>query len=71
VMILLLSLAAFVAPPFSGLDTLPSLGGVLVSLAVLVQDVLLLIVGLALGVVGVALEIVLGQAALAGIKSLF
>lgn len=70
VMILLLSVAAFVAPPFSGLDTLPSLGGVLVSLAVLVQDVALLIVGLAVGVVGIVLEIVLGEAAIAGIKSL-
>jgi hypothetical protein len=71
VLILLLSIAAFVAPPFSGLDTLPALGGVVVSLAVLVEDFALLIVGLAIGVVGVILEIVIGKAALAGIKKLF
>src|SRR5436190_14573142 len=31
VVVLLLSIAAFVAPPFSGLDTLPALGAVVVS----------------------------------------
>jgi hypothetical protein len=70
VLILLLSVAAFVAPPFSGLDTLPALGGVLVSLAVLVEDIALVIVGVAVGAVGVIVEIVLGKAAFAGIKSL-
>jgi hypothetical protein len=70
-LILLLSAAAFVAPPFSGLDTLPSLGAVIVSLAVLVQDIALLIVGVGLGAVGIALEIVLGKAAISGIQSLF
>ena len=33
-----LSVAAFVAPPFTGLDTLPALGAVLVSLGVLLAD---------------------------------
>lgn len=70
-LILLLSIAAFVAPPFSGLDTLPSLGAVVVSLAVLVEDIALLILGLAIGVLGVALEIVVGRAALSGIEKLF
>jgi hypothetical protein len=69
-LILLLSIAAFVAPPFSGLDTLPSLAGVLISLAVLVQDIALVIVGVAVGLFGIGLEIVLGKAAIAGIKSL-
>ena len=35
------SIAAFVAPPFSGLDTLPALGVVLVSLGVLLEDFVL------------------------------
>jgi hypothetical protein len=71
VLILFLSIAAFVAPPFSGLDTLPALGGVLISLAVVVEDIALVIVGLIVGAAGVILEIVLGKAAFAGIKSLF
>ena len=40
------SVAAFVAPPFTGLDTLPALGGVLISLAVLLEDFIVLVVGL-------------------------
>jgi len=55
------SLAAFLAPPFSGLDTLPALGVVLLSLGVLLEDFLVVIVGVVVGVAGVALEIALGR----------
>ena len=65
------AVAAFVAPPFSGLDTLPALGVVILSLGVLLEDLVLAIVGITVGVVGVALEIFLGSAAVKGIKSLF
>jgi hypothetical protein len=64
------SLAAFVAPPFSGLDTLPSLGVVLLSLGVILEDVIVAVVALALGAIGVVLEIVLGTAAVHGLESL-
>jgi hypothetical protein len=63
------SAAAFVAPPFSGLDTLPALGVVLVSLGVLLEDALVAAAGAILGIVGVALEVVLGAAAVHGLKS--
>jgi hypothetical protein len=66
-----LSLAAFVAPPFTGLDTLPSLGVVVISIGVLLDDALLVGLGLIIGVVGVILELVLGSAAYRGISSLF
>jgi hypothetical protein len=56
------SVAAFVAPPFSGLDTLPALGVVLVSLGVLMEDILLVAVGVVVGAVGVALELLVGKA---------
>ena len=62
---------AFFAPPFTGLDTLPSLGVVLVSLGVLLEDFLVVAAGLLLGVAGIALEIVLGAAALHGLRSIF
>src|SRR4051794_9756963 len=58
------SIAAFVAPPFSGLDTLPSAGVVLLSLAVLLEDFAFAIVALVVGTAGVFLEIVVGRAAL-------
>ena len=60
---LILSVAAFVAPPFTGLDTLPSLGVVVLSLAVLLEDAALILVGLGLGATGVVLEYALGRAA--------
>jgi hypothetical protein len=65
------SAGAFLAPPFTGLDTLPALGVVLLSLGVLLEDFLLVVLGVAVGVAGVFLEIVLGQAAVKGIGSLF
>jgi hypothetical protein len=65
------SIAAFVAPPFSGLDTLPALGVVLLSLGVLLEDALVVIAGLLVAGAGIVLEVVLGRAALHGIESLF
>lgn len=62
--------AAFVAPPFSGLDTLPALGVVMLSLAVLFEDVLVAVAGLVVMIAGVVLEIVLGAAAVHGISAL-
>src|SRR5206468_998119 len=61
------SVAAFLAPPFTGLDTLPALGVVLLSLGVLFKDALITVLGLAAGSAGVMLEIVLGEAAIRGI----
>ena len=60
---LALSAGAFVAPPFTGLDTLPSLGVVVISLAFVLEDAALIVVGLGFGVTGVVLEYVLGRAA--------
>jgi hypothetical protein len=64
-------LGAFLAPPFTGLDTLPALGVVLLSLGVLLEDFAIVIAALVVGVAGVVLEIVLGSAALKGIERLF
>jgi hypothetical protein len=64
------SAAAFLAPPFTGLDTLPSVGVVLLSLGVLLEDILLVAVALAVGAIGMALEIVLGAAAVHGLGAL-
>jgi hypothetical protein len=65
-----LSLAAFLAPPFSGLDTLPALGVVLLSLGVLLEDIAVVVIALFVGAVGIALEIILGSAAIHGLSSL-
>ncbi len=64
------SVAAFVAPPFTGLDTVPALGVVLLSLGVLLEDFAVVAVALVLEVAGVVLEVVLGTAAIHGISQL-
>jgi hypothetical protein len=64
------TLGAFLAPPFSGLDTLPALGVVLLSLAVLLEDFLIAIAGVVVGAAGIVLEIVLGAAAIHAVEGL-
>lgn len=64
------SVAAFFAPPFTGLDTLPSLAVVLLSLAVLLEDILLAIIAFVMGALGILLTVFLGSAAIKGIGSL-
>jgi hypothetical protein len=65
------SAGAFFAPPFTGLDTLPSLGVVLLSLGVLLEDFAVVAVAVAVGVAGVVLEVVLGSAVVHGLGQLF
>jgi hypothetical protein len=63
--------AAFLAPPFSGLDTLPSLGVVLVSLGVLLEDFVVVLAGLAIETAGIAAAILVGRAAFDAVRNLF
>ena len=57
-----LAVAAALAPPFSGLDTLPALGAVLVALAIILEDVVVLGVGIAIGAGGILLIVTIGAA---------
>jgi hypothetical protein len=61
---------AFFAPPFTGLDTLPALGVVLLSLGMLLEDILVVIFAVLVEAAGVALELILGSAAVHGIGSI-
>jgi hypothetical protein len=61
---------AFFAPPFSGLDTLPALGIVVLSLGVLLEDALIALGGIVLAATGIALELALGAAAFHGLSSI-
>lgn len=60
--VLIFTTAAFFAPPFSGLDTIPALGAVVVGLSLLLGDMLLFIVGTIIGTVGIGLIFLLGSA---------
>jgi hypothetical protein len=54
--------AAALAPPFSGLDTLPALGAVAVALSIVLEDVVVLAIGLGLGTGGIVLIVTIGAA---------
>lgn len=60
--VIALAVAAALAPPFSGLDTLPALGAVLIGLAILLEDVVVLGVGVVIGTGGIALIVTVGTA---------
>jgi hypothetical protein len=66
-----LALTAFLAPPFSGLDTLPSIGVVVLALGVLMTDVVVAAAGLVIGAAGVVTVITLSSLLVHGAGSLF
>ena len=65
------ALAAAFAPPFTGLDTLPALGAVVVALAVILEDVVVLGIGLVIGTGGVVLILTVGAAIVHVVRNLF
>jgi hypothetical protein len=71
VAVLGLTVTAFLAPPFSGLDTLPSIGVVVLALGVLLEDFALAGAGLTIGALGVVAVIWLGTVVANGVKQLF
>jgi hypothetical protein len=71
VVVIVFAVAAALAPPFTGLDTLPALGAVVVALSIILDDVLVFAVGVALGAGGIALALTVGAALYSFVKSLF
>jgi hypothetical protein len=68
--VIVFAVAAALAPPFSGLDTLPALGAVVVALSIILQDVVVLAVGIALGTGGIVLILTVGAALYKFVRSL-
>ena len=60
--IIVFTLGAAVAPPFSGLDTLPALGVVIICLSIILGDVVVLGAGVLIGTGGILLIITIGAA---------
>jgi len=58
--LIVFALAATLAPPFTGLDTFPALGAVGVCLAIILDDALVLGIGLAVGTGGIVLIVTVG-----------
>jgi hypothetical protein len=70
-LVVALALTAFLAPPFSGLDTLPSLGVVVLALGYLLTDIALASAGLTIGALGVISVIFLGNIVVKAVESIF
>jgi hypothetical protein len=64
------AVATALAPPFSGLDTFPALGAVFVALAIILEDVVALAIGLGIGTGGIVLIITVGAALLHFVRGL-
>ena len=60
--IIVFTVGAAVAPPFSGLDTLPALGVVMICLSIILGDVIVLGAGVLIGTGGILLIITIGAA---------
>jgi len=63
VVLLVFVAGALVAPPFSGLDTLPSLGVVVLCLGLALSDGLVVGGGIVVGIIGLAVELALASVA--------
>jgi hypothetical protein len=57
-----LAIAALLAPPFSGLDTFPALGAVVLALGIILGDVVIVGIGALIGLGGIALILTIGAA---------
>jgi hypothetical protein len=64
VLVVVGALGAFLAPPFTGLDTLPALGVMVMSLGVLMEDMLIVVCGVVIAGAGIAVEVALAGAAI-------
>ena len=69
--ILVFTLGAIIAPPFSGLDTLPALGIVIICLAIVLGDILMFVIGAVIGAGGIALILTVGAAIAHFLRNLF
>jgi len=63
--------AAFFTPPFSGLDTLPSLAVVIIALSIIFEDIFLYIFGMIVGVIGISTILILGTILIKSLKLWF
>lgn len=69
-LVLVFTLTAFVAPPFSGLDTLPAIGVVLLALGFLLTDIVVAAAGILVGALGIAAVLALGRLTVHGLNSI-
>lgn len=64
------TLGAFLAPPFTGLDTLPSMGVVLIAIGVILDDIVPIVAGYIVGILGLVVTLTLSAGIITAIQSL-
>lgn len=67
----ILAISTITAPPFSGLDTLPALGIVLISVGIILKDGVMAIAGLLVGIGGILIQLLLGAAVIELFQKIF
>jgi hypothetical protein len=70
-LLIVCTIGSAIAPPFSALDTLPALGGVVICLSIVLADVVVLAIGTAITAGGIALIVTIGAAVASALRSLF
>lgn len=68
IVVLIFTAAAFLAPPFTGLDTLPSLGVVFIAIGIILSDIVIIALGYSIGLVGVGVAVTLGAGLVQGLS---
>lgn len=71
IVLIAFALAAALAPPLSGLETLPAMGATIVALAIILEDVVVFAIGLVIGTGGVVLFVSVGAALVRVIRHFF
>jgi hypothetical protein len=66
--IIVFALAAFLAPPFSLLDTLPAWGILLVSLGFILEDIYFVFAGWFFGILGIVLQVLFAAVIITAVK---
>ena len=67
----ILAASTITAPPFSGLDTLPALGIVVIAAGIILKDGVMAIAGLTIGISGIIIQLLLGKAVIDLIQKVF
>jgi hypothetical protein len=68
---MLFILLAFIAPPFSGFDTLPAMAVVMICLSIIFGDIAFTVIGLTLGSVGLITLIIIFDRVISHLRSIF
>lgn len=68
--VLILTGFAFFSPPFSGLDTLPALGVVVLSLGLILDDLLVVVIGMTIGLIGAVITLTISNLVISGAHNL-